>query len=108
MSNISFDNPWLLFIALPLIAAVLIPFFITVRRDNANFHNVAAVSLNIIVCLCLTLVISGMTFETVITETNVYVLADVSYSSEHSLDKVQENVEKISKKLPKNSKMGVI
>lgn len=108
MNNISFDNPWLLFIALPLIAAVLIPFFITVRRDNANFHNVAAVSLNIIVCLCLTLVISGMTFETVITETNVYVLADVSYSSEHSLDKVQENVEKISKKLPKNSKMGVI
>ncbi len=55
MNNISFDNPWLLFIALPLIAAVLIPFFITVRRDNANFHNVAAVSLNILVCRVLRL-----------------------------------------------------
>ena len=42
MNNISFDNPWLLFIALPLAAAVLIPFFITVRRDNVNFHNVAS------------------------------------------------------------------
>ena len=31
MNNISFDNPWLLFIALPLAAAVLIPFFITVK-----------------------------------------------------------------------------
>ncbi len=108
MNNISFDNPWLLFIALPLLAAVTVPFAITVRKDNANFHNIASFSLHVLICICLTLAISGMTFETVITETNVFVLADISYSSEHNLDEVQENVNKIASKLPKNSKMGVI
>ena len=108
MSNISFDNPWLLFLALPLFAAVIVPFCVAVRRDNANAHNITAVILNLVICVCLTLVISGMTFETVQEETQVYVLADVSYSSEHNIDEVQKNVEKISKKLPKNSKMGVI
>lgn len=108
MSNISFDNPWLLFIALPLIAVVLVPFFITVRRDNANFHNIASVSLHIIICVCITLAISGMAFETVLTETQVFVLADVSYSAQHNIEDVQENVEKVARKLPKNSQMSVI
>lgn len=108
MSNISFDNPWLLLIAIPLLAAVLVPFFITVKRDNANFHNIASVSLHVIICICITLALSGMAFETVITDTQVYVLADVSYSASHNLDDVQSNVEKVAGKLPKSSKMGVI
>ena len=108
MNNINFDNPWLLFIALPLLAAVTVPFAIAVRRDNANAHNIASFCLHALICICITLAISGMAFETVVTETNVFVLADISYSAEHNLDEVQENIEKISKKLPKNSKMGVI
>ena len=108
MNSINFVNPWLLFIALPLLAAVIVPFVITVRRDNANFHNIASVSLHVIICICITLAIAGLSFETVITETQVYVLADISYSSEHNTDEVQKNVELISGKLPRNSKMGVI
>lgn len=108
MSNINFANPWLLFIALPLIAVVLVPFFITVKRDNANLHNVTSVSLHIIICICITLAISGMSLETVITDTQVYVLADISYSAEHNIEDVQESVEKVAKKLPKNSQMSVI
>lgn len=108
MNNISFDNPWLLLVALPLILVVIIPFAVAVKRDNLNVHNVASLGLHIVMCVCVTLAFAGMTYEAVITETNVYVLADVSYSSEHSLDDVQENIEKISRKLPSNSKMGVI
>lgn len=108
MNNISFDNPWLLFIALPLVAAVLVPFFITVRRDNVNFHNVTSACLHIVIGVCITLAVSGMSFETVITETNVYVLADISYSTEHNIEDVQQSVEEVSHKLPKNSKMGVV
>ena len=87
---------------------VLVPFFITVKRDNANLHNITSVSLHIIICICITLAISGMSFESVITGTNVYVLADISYSAEHNIEDVQESVEKVAEKLPKNSKMGVI
>lgn len=108
MSNISFDNPWLLFILIPLLAAVLVPFFITVRKENANAHNITAAVLSCLICVCMTLAISGMSYESMITETDVYVLADISYSTEHNLDEVQDSVEKIAEKLPKNSKMGVI
>lgn len=108
MSNINFANPWLLFIALPLVAAVTVPFVITVRKDNANAHNITSLVLQIIICACATLAFAGMTYESVITETNVYVLADISYSTDGNLDEVQQNIQKIAQKLPKNSKMGVI
>lgn len=108
MSNINFDNPWLLLIAIPLLAAVLVPFFITVKRDNANFHNIASATLHTLLVICITLALSGMAFETVITDTQVYVLADVSYSASHNIDDVQSSVEKVAGKLPRNSKMGVI
>ncbi|MDE6274155.1 MAG: VWA domain-containing protein [Clostridiales bacterium] len=108
MSNINFDNPWLLFLAIPMLAAVIVPFVIVVKRENANFHNVTSCVLHALICVCLTLAISGMSFEKVVTETNVYVLADISYSANHNIDEVQKNVNEISGKLPKNSKMGVI
>ena len=108
MSNISFDNPWLLFLLLPLFAAVLVPFFITVRKDNRNKQNITATVLHLIVCLCFALAVSGMKYERVVTETNVYVLADISYSAEHNLDDVQDKLEQVAGKLPRNSKMGVI
>ena len=108
MNNISFDNPWLLFIALPIFAALLIPFCITVRKDNVNAHNITAVVMHILIGICLTLAISGMTYERVITETNVYVLADISYSAEHNIDDVQKSVEDVAGKLPRNSKVSVI
>lgn len=108
MNNISFGNPWLLFLLIPLLAAVLVPFFITVRKDNANLHNITSAVLHVIICVCITLTISGMTLETVVTETNVYVLADVSYSANHNLEEVQNKVNSVAGKLPKNSKMGVI
>ena len=96
MNNISFDNPWLLFIALPLIAAVLIPFFITVRRDNANFHNVAAVLLNILLCLFFSPVFNGMEVGTGFSQTHGIVLSDGLFFLVNSLEKVPGKVEKIS------------
>ncbi|MDE7463742.1 MAG: VWA domain-containing protein [Clostridiales bacterium] len=108
MSNISFDNPWLLFIALPLIAVVLVPFLIAVRRDNVNAHNIASLVIHAVICVCITLAFGGMKYESVVTETEVYVLADISYSAEHNIDDVQNKLEQVADKLPDNSRMGVI
>ena len=108
MSNINFDNPWLLMLIIPLFALAIVPFCIAVRKDNRNGHNVASLILHLAICLCFTLAISGMSYESVVTETNVYVLADISYSAEHNLDDVQQKVNEVAGKLPQNSKMGVI
>lgn len=108
MNNISFDDPWLLLLLIPLFVLAIVPFCLAVRKDNVNGHNIASLVLHLVVCLSLTFAISGMKYERVVTETNVYVLADVSYSAEHSLDDVQAKVEQVAAKLPENSKMGVI
>ncbi|MDE6302073.1 MAG: VWA domain-containing protein, partial [Clostridia bacterium] len=108
MSNINLDNPLLMLVLLPLLAVVAVPFFIAVRKDNVNVHNVLSLVLHVIMCVCFTLAISGMSYEKVVTETNVYVLADISYSAEHNLDDVQNSVNKIADRLPENSRMSVI
>ena len=108
MSNINFDNPWLLLLLIPLFALCIVPFCIAVRKDNRNGHNITSLVLHLVICVCFTLAVSGMSYESVVTETEVYVLADVSYSAEHSLDDVQQKLNAVAKKLPENSKMGVI
>lgn len=108
MSSISFDNPWLLFLLIPLFALVIVPFAITVRNDNANWHNITSCILHVIMCTSLVFALSGMTYRQVITETQVYVVADVSYSANSNLDKVDEYISAVEESLPKNSRMGVI
>ena len=49
-----------------------------------------------------------MSNVTVITETELYVVADVSYSMSDKLDVVDEYIAKVEDELPRNSKMGVI
>lgn len=108
MSNINFDNPWLLLIAIPLIALVTVPFVLAVKKENANFHNIASFVLHLVLCLCVTLVFAGTTYEQVVTETSVYVLADVSYSAHDNLDRVDEYVRRVEANLPRNASMGVV
>ena len=108
MSNINFDNPWLLFLLIPLFALILIPFIITVRKRNMNWHNILSCVLHLVICTSIVFAISGVSYQKVITETNVYVVADVSYSTNHNLDKVDEYIEKVEKSMPGNSRMAVV
>lgn len=108
MNNISLDNPYLLFLLIPLVLIISIPFFIAVKKDNFNMHNITSYVCHIIICILLTLVIAKTTYEKVMTETSVYVLADCSYSSNLNLDTIDDYIEDLEDDLPKNSKMGII
>ena len=81
MSNISFVNVWLLFIAVPLFLAVLVPFFIAVGKENRNGHSIASMVLHLCLAVMVAFAAAGTKIETVVTETNVYVVAAVSYFS---------------------------
>lgn len=108
MSNINFDNPLLLLIGIPLLLAVIVPFLLAVRRRNANFHNIGVFVCNILLVLAATLALAGMKYDATVTETNVYVLADVSYSANNNLDVLDGYVQDVKRQLPKNSKMSLI
>lgn len=108
MSNINFDNPWLLLLILPLMALVIVPFVIAVRKENANIHNILSLVCHVLIVIAVVLGIAGMNYDAMITETQVYVLVDVSYSSNNNLDVVDGYVRAVQKDLPKNSQMALI
>ncbi len=108
MGSISFDNPYLLFLGIPLLAAVIIPFCFAVRKENRSVNNIVSLVLHTLIVVLVTLVVSGMTYRNTTTETNVYVLADVSYSSHGNLEVIDGYIDEVRKSLPENSQMSVI
>ncbi len=108
MRNISFDNPYLLLVAIPLLLLLIIPFVIAIRKENKSKGATASLILHVIIVLLVTLAAAGTVATTVMTETHVYVVADVSYSAHENLDKVDEYIADLQEKLPKNSKVGVV
>ena len=62
MNNINFDNPYLLLLLIPLVLIVSIPFFIAVKKDNFNIHNIFSYVCHIVMCVLLTLVIIFLIF----------------------------------------------
>ena len=108
MRNISFDNPYLLLIAVPLLLAVIIPYAIAIRKDNRSRSVIASLAMHIVIIICVTLAASGVTVTTVMTKTQVVVLADVSYSLEDKSEQVDDYVSTIKDALPTNSEMALV
>ena len=108
MSNINFSNPYLLIVGIPLIALVCIPFFLAIKKDGLNFHSITSLVCHILIAIFMTLAFAEMTLRLVVTETNVYVLADVSYSTKNNYETIDNYIDKLSHNLPSNSKMGII
>ncbi len=108
MKNISFDNPLWLLIAIPLLAAILIPYFISVSKDNKTKGWIASLVIHILIVTSVALAAAGMVHTTVMTRTKVYIVADVSYSSNRNLDMVDEYIEKVNDSLPSNSRLGIV
>ena len=108
MKNISFDNPYLLLLIIPLLLAIVIPIILAIRKENRHRSVFISLFLHAVIAACVTLALAGMISTTVITETEVIVVADVSYSANRNLDTVDEYIAEIQAKLPKNSKMAVV
>lgn len=108
MRNISFDNPYLLLLAIPLLALLIVPYAISIKKDNKSKSVIASLVIHIVIVALVVLAAAGTTVTTVMTQTNVFVVADVSYSANRNLDKIDGYIEELSENLPTNSQMGVV
>ncbi len=108
MNNINFSNPYLLLIGLLLFCAIFITFFVLIKKEGFNFHNIVALVIHAVIAVLITLTVAGMYFEINITETDVYVLADCSYSSNRNLSTIDDSINRLYKNLPNNSKVAVV
>ena len=108
MKSINFDNPLLLLVFIPMVLLTVVPYVIAIRRGTRAKAPKISLALHLVISAIITLALAGLSTTTVMTETNVYVLADVSYSSMGSLDRIDGYIEEIEDNLPRNSKFGVI
>ena len=108
MKNISFDNPYWLLIAIPLAIALIVPYVISVSKDNRTKGWVASLVIHLLIILSVALAAAGIAHTTVMTRTKLYVVADVSYSSNRNLDEIDEYIKQIEANLPPNTMMGVV
>lgn len=108
MSNINFANPWLLLVGILLLIIVIVSYLIVIRKENRTRSSIISFVIHIVMCILISLAVAKTTYEQVITETNIYVLADVSYSSNRNLDLIDEYIEGLEETSPKNSKIGIV
>ena len=108
LCGLQFNNAYMLFIAIPLLVVLTVPFFIAVRKDNRNGHNIASGVLHVLLALLIAFAAAGTSFVHIMTETEVYVVADVSYSANKNLDTIDNYIENIESTLPNGAKLGVI
>ncbi len=108
MTSINFDNVYLLLIAIPLLAILAVPFFLAVRKDNRNGHNIASGVLHAFLAILIAFAAAGTNLVTVVTETDVFVVADVSYSENRNYDAIDSYIRNVEKALPQNGKLGVV
>ncbi len=108
MKNISFDNPYWLLAAIPLVLAVLIPFFISMNKDNRNKGWIASLVIHLVIIACVVLGAADPTHTTVMTRTKIYVVVDVSDSMSRNFDEIDGYIQQIAEAAPQNSKLGIV
>lgn len=108
MKDINFDNPYLLLIAIPFLLIVILPFFIVGNKDNRSLAWKLSIVTHVIVVTLVSLAVAGLKTTSVLTKTTVYVVADVSYSSNKNLEEIDGYIAQIKEELPENSKLGVV
>lgn len=108
MKSISFDNPLWLLLLIPLLLGIVVPFIIAIRRENRSRSVVTSLVLHLVIATLVTLAAAGTVATTVITKTEIYVLADVSYSARGGADEIDGYIGEIYSSLPRNSRLGVV
>lgn len=107
MSNIKITNPYLLFLFIPLALLLIISFIIALRKKKKTFNNVMSLIIHIVISFLLVLLISDVNTIKVETDTEVYILADVSKSIS-TYDEIDNYIKEIKDSLNENEKVGVV
>lgn len=108
MRNINLDNPYLLLLIIPAVLFIVLPFVLAFGKTNKNKHSTTSFILHLLIVACVVLAVATPSIITVMTKTQVYVLADVSHSSSRNLETIDGYIREVEANLPTNSQMGVI
>lgn len=98
MKNISFNNPYLMLVFIPLLLAIVVPFVLAFRKAHKGKGTIASLVLHILIAACASVALAGPTQTTVITQTEIVVVADISYSAQENLSTIDGYIDGVRKK----------
>ncbi len=110
MKKVVFSNPYLLFILILLIIILIVPFIYVIKKRRCDFRIISSFVLHLLIFVNVAFALSGVKVTTTYEDngTELYLLADVSFSNKDKLDKLDEKILKIKSELDDETKMGVI
>ena len=95
MNSIRIQNPFLLLLVIPLIAAVIIGFFMLPKVKRMRKKNIISFSLHLAMSVLLALAFSDIQFLKTSQKTELYIVCDVSDSLRLSQEKVDDIIKDI-------------
>ena len=108
MNNVTFDNPKLLYIFIPLALLVIIPYFITLKKKSFKWFNLMSLFSHLVICVLLSLSVANVKTQEIKTETTIYILADVSSTTQNVQDEMDDYIEEFKDKMSPSSQLGVV
>lgn len=110
MSNFRFGNPWLLFLMIPLIAGVVLGFFLMKKGKRYQKKNIISLCLHLVISVAIAFTFANPQFLTVSNRTSFYILADASASDKESISRTDQIIKKLKSEAEEfpNTKVGVV
>lgn len=108
--KINFDNPWLLFVIIPAIGLMLIPYF-RVKKQHRNTPNrVISLAIHTVILVLVTFLLAGMSFTLtqVTLKKDVVLLVDASDSAVSARADMDDFVNSVLDDIDKNHNIGVV
>lgn len=109
MNNIKVTNPYLAFIAIPLVIALAVGFFLLPKHRRKSKKNLISLGLHFLMVVTLTLTFVDIRFLHTSEATEMIILADCSDSTKESVDELDSTIEDIYNQGKNNNyKVGVV
>ncbi|MBR4863109.1 MAG: VWA domain-containing protein [Oscillospiraceae bacterium] len=110
MSNIelSFENPWLLLLAIPAFAIILLPFLFLPKLRRNTFRKIAPVVIHLVVVTLLILIIAGFTVTENSDSQAVLLLVDLSDSTAPVQTQIEDHAKQLTELIDQETPVGVL
>lgn len=108
MSNIKFDNPWLLFLIIPFVGLVIAGFFIVPKQKRFRPKNIISLAIHMVLAVTLSFAFSNMQFLTSSQEVELYLVADCSDSQKTNVEQIAKTVNQIRSEADNTTKVGLV
>ena len=107
-SELVFERPWLLFLLIPALALIVLPFLFLPKKQKSTFRKIAPLVLHLLIATLLVLLIAGMQIKTTTSESASILLIDLSDSASGFRDLIELDAEEVFDTMKGEIPVGVM